>query len=1229
MDDFKKQHEYFHPIKSANLVAGLLVIPRYHANTIRIEALIHYILANFMGEQSLSSNKIQVWLNDFPPVSDASFLEDPVEDVFVTKILTAIGDFRIYEGVWEANDFCLQKVLDTIKPIPERFNINSLFRPIHALLSLSEEIAKRNKTNHFQVAVSKEKSNIRVPKNEKLKSYAKSLCFTKMHIENLGYRLDDLEPFVFNQAIRDNLNNQDFGNTDLERKPLLFDGKKIIVVLPTAISVAIRKFVFEWLYQHGLVESFENNFVLEFIKFLQETPIMGQTFPTKLPIHPKKVSEANFFEAIAEIERGGRYLHVIVRVDTLNGFFEEGINAPPPYSQEQMEEIENRIKIAKSRLMGVDGFREGLSLVVSCGYGRPFVGMLSEKISDWKIQIISAHDLETLGWIPAASKNSLWQLLDQKKQLEQKDVGFININGLLNLYGWWEENNFVLVPDEATIGQGHCMIALPTDFLAKIRQKTRKAINYHSEIYVDGTYKRVRRKHTSSLFQEEQNEPLYACYEVRHEGLLFGCAVTKKRAWWVSYKDDSQLDFNVKYKIWDALHNWLERIGNVLDKKYPNLTIGTVLFSLNLSSLPSYNYLPKNPPPPSAPLIEVNINKDNKVIELHLQEPFLYHLNNPVNISEKELVTACIRGFVDLVALELNNQEIEMIRDIIVPNQYARYIHFFLAYRFRDYIREFDSCNYNKIENFDASFLNIGLGHIEGITGSKEITGKDECISFLNKVVANSWLNLKNELKKYNRKSLLTAALRNIEGIAAEKQQWNTTARAVLNLHKNENDVHQSKLKHFSELYGADLSSRIIVETAVCECPLKGGYDVGSLDISPLLAKASLLFHMGNLSDTIEKGVTAPKIIVSENGDIKSERTFHDEIIMPFTRRFERAKFIDSANEYESHFEKKSTPKLPSDVFLPDFLIAFEKEFGIDFKALISFQETMENMAVEKKKYVFTTSKSEILNYCDKSELSSKEEALKTLKSFSLVSRKNWEKPPSGYKSRDLNPWLFRRRLSLLFKPYIQINHNEDPTYIISPGISSQAIANISDIYWNGNIEEDRCFSQEMKMWIGQERLRRGHEFNREVASELNNIGYNAYHDVKVSSIVSKEKLDRNYGDIDVVAWREGEESIYLIECKNLYFAKTSKEVAEQLLEFKGKIRNGKPDKLKKHMDRTAILSENKTDLFKFCGISNCYTKIVTYVLFSNPVPMLYDSTSPKGVELASIQDVIKKKSLA
>ena len=297
----------FHPIKAARLVAGLLVCSKYHANTLRIEKLIHAILANASGSQRPSPGKISSWLNKSSSISSSRFMEDPVEDVFITHIMTDQGDFRIYGGVWEANDFYLQKVLDTTRSLPSHFDLSSLFRPIYALLNISEKVAARNKEQLYQIADIQDKVDIQVPGNEVLKSLAKSLSFTEADIKEMGYDLEDLKPFIFDTAFGSNLNNQQLGNTDLERRPLVCGQNGVILILPTAVSVAIRRFIFEWLSNNGLIRGFEKDFVGECINFLQETPILGKPIPSHVPLIPKKVSEAYFIEVRIEIDKG-RYL---------------------------------------------------------------------------------------------------------------------------------------------------------------------------------------------------------------------------------------------------------------------------------------------------------------------------------------------------------------------------------------------------------------------------------------------------------------------------------------------------------------------------------------------------------------------------------------------------------------------------------------------------------------------------------------------------------------------------------------------------------------------------------------------------------------------------------------------------------------------------------------------------------------------------------------------------------
>jgi len=81
---------------------------------------------------------------------------------------------------------------------------------------------------------------------------------------------------------------------------------------------------------------------------------------------------------------------------------------------------------------------------------------------------------------------------------------------------------------------------------------------------------------------------------------------------------------------------------------------------------------------------------------------------------------------------------------------------------------------------------------------------------------------------------------------------------------------------------------------------------------------------------------------------------------------------------------------------------------------------------------------------------------------------------------------------------------------------------------------------------------------------------------------------------------------ILLIECKDLHFGKTFGEIAEQLAEFRGFLRaDGKPDDLRRHLDRIAVLTMHADKLAAFVGIA-AEAKIEGHLVFKNPVPMQF-----------------------
>src|SRR5690606_27980204 len=54
--------------------------------------------------------------------------------------------------------------------------------------------------------------------------------------------------------------------------------------------------------------------------------------------------------------------------------------------------------------------------------------------------------------------------------------------------------------------------------------------------------------------------------------------------------------------------------------------------------------------------------------------------------------------------------------------------------------------------------------------------------------------------------------------------------------------------------------------------------------------------------------------------------------------------------------------------------------------------------------------------------------------------RQSWRVLPHGLSDRERQPWRFRRKLSLLRYPIVQLDEAEDPTLIIAPGLVRDGI---------------------------------------------------------------------------------------------------------------------------------------------------------------------------------------------
>lgn len=124
------------------------------------------------------------------------------------------------------------------------------------------------------------------------------------------------------------------------------------------------------------------------------------------------------------------------------------------------------------------------------------------------------------------------------------------------------------------------------------------------------------------------------------------------------------------------------------------------------------------------------------------------------------------------------------------------------------------------------------------------------------------------------------------------------------------------------------------------------------------------------------------------------------------------------------------------------------------------------------------------------------------------------------------------------------------------------------------------------------------------VADTLSRQGWNVETEVKMTKLL-RRSLERDYGDIDVLAWDEQSGRVLIVECKDVQYRKTFGEVGEQLADFRGETRaNGKRDYLRLHLDRVDVVLDAVAQVADYLGLP--HLKIESHLVFRNTVPMAF-----------------------
>jgi hypothetical protein len=1190
-------------------VAGLLTMPEWQASTLRLEVLQHLVVACAHGTRTPKTADLKSWLAELG-AGHAGRLEDPAEDVFVSRVFTPDGNSLIFEGIYEASAFHLQRSLNVLEMMPAEDPYLEIRRAAYGLLRLSNEVARRSNVLAFDVGQTEPVRQVTNKLLGNLDDIRARVTFSRDDLMALGIEMSDLRTFVFDPDNRAAIRDESLGHSTLERRPLFCVGDRLYLVLPTAVSIAIRRMIIEFCVSAGMAGALYASYKDEIAKTFQGMPLLGGTPARQIPFHrhANGIAVANLTRYVDQ----GRLLHICVIVDDFEGYAESGMNRVNPHDVRTNTVVEASLANVHRDYSFSDDFKEGVSLVVICQWGRPIV-LNFEGIRDprWRLETISAADLAVISWEPSFSPLALWRLIDGRDKLREHNVELFNVNGLLNLYAWSKSLDGHLIP-HGQVPDDHdpqipLGIAIPQNGLLELRRDSALAGNMHVATRWDGRLVKVRREKSSAFFAEDRDEPLYVSLDDFDEGLLVAVFETDARGWWATIEVPNNPDRNLHYRLWHAVTVWLARAAIIIEEMAPSLPDGSIAWICRFEDT---NASDTDSPIPTdseaSDLIRTETRQN--VVQVVAKRGFIASFRNATNIGERLLVEAFVAGTLRLATN--TSVDKKALIDRIVPDEWARDMHLFFAQRFRDFVRSNLPRQSILISKADDAYSKIGLGwRARTRAEGARIVGVDSCCTYLARTVDKVWEEIRNTLKSYRRESLVRRLVANHEAIEAESQQWLRTSRALLSLHDDKTETARVSTHRIAKFNAGSLSTRILIEMALCECPEREGIEAGALDIGRMLANVMQMHHLGGWSESIKYGSKEAEIRVTPFGDIYTNVDFEDRIATPYGQALGTSRFRAGADIYERHFREPEIVESCRGSFNSEFWDAWTEAFGFTIDDMRVFLDNLDDEGLRRKEFIFSGTYADLCSL-EKAGRLERKRTRKILDALTLQPRATWASTPPGYAPKDWHPWRFRRRLSVISRPILQLTETDNPRYLIAPGLVREGTMKVIDYCLRGGYDAKDFPRGLMRTWIGAEENRRGHRFNTEVSDRLKSLGWQTRLGIRLTEILN-DKLDRDYGDIDVLAWKDGR--VLAIECKELELAMTNGEIARQLHEFRGEIRssNAKPDRLKKHLVRVDLLRQSPTDLKKFLR-SSAAVEIETHLVFRGIVPMHFSDIAQR-----------------
>lgn len=1159
--------------------ASLQLFEKNHTKLIRLEYIIQNIALMKGQKQKEFDSKILISKVNkiLPSDGEIGMGEDPVENLFTRNILCYGGNYIVYPGIYSNISQIIQSFLNNITNRLNRTReTHKLLKTSLGILLISNEIAKRLGHKRYMTSPEEEwREDIKLPDKNELSNYSNSVIFSIGNIKQLfdkfNISYDVIKPFLLDMNRMESI-GVEIENNPMIVQPIIKNGDNYIVCLPTALLTALRHYILLYLKENKQEELFFDNYreiiwnnVLEYLYNLGFSRINLEPPKWKLS---KEIKEGFFQFDVDKIA----YINLII--DNAKDYKEE-----EPFgfwdTKDLSKKIEDRQKqIIDWLLNNTKKCENVLVITVISSIGRYVLFGSNLTDGNARFVLLSLEDLKIISQLRKCDSLTIWKYLGAEQKLLQKaELMSLSFIDKFSLY-YKTRHSFYLSDNKFPN-----LINIVSGSGNNLRIQVEKMWDSHAVFYNKNNLVEVVR------YNEELEIPIYlnkSKYGKNLELVVEGYTIP---IWIISkeYSHENEL-FELYFDFVDMIAYWIWQITPSFHEFIEPLDVNFISIELLIEDNLEWVKTRKVEDAYEKSEIQFNSNVSNSEITFTIPKSINNLLAKNDNEGERIIIKELLKSFKILfeshgIKKRFDIADIENIINKHVPlglkkKIFFRNINENLSLNPKNLPTSRKLQEHDIEEQLDTIVEDLG----DKCPSAGEVRGKENKIKLCNSISELFYNKIKSILDEYTWESTIETIISLYEALCHEKASINISLPTSIECFPDLEKHIENQLKEFPLLDSSSLSYRTLIEIVTSEPPM-GEKEISIDTLDQLLAMTYHLVNWGFISDDLYHDIFDIEISILESGRIGTKK----ENIENIRTNFLKAKIQEGIESEIINFNKEfkiGDKQVKEDKEFIEFEKAFLKEFGLEMTKIFQISGIISNIGFNMNNSSPSLSLSKLKSGIIKKGKFAEEDIDIFIDLFSLKHRKKWEEPPEGFDNKEIWPWLYNRKLSYARRPLIiSSKPKEDPIVYWGPRHVYESINYLINLVGSGKYKLDKNSSKEMTNLIHRKQGEAGKIFTNIVGSWFKEYEY-----LEVSLMVpikegellnSKEDL----GDIDVLVLDRKNEVVYLIECKNINFARNPREIANEVEQFFKK-RGKKVSWIEKHIKRDKWIKRN-INMFK------------------------------------------------